>query len=274
MGIAVIEYYIDGSAKENTVGAGIVKINEFGFIEKRHFTIEHMDPTSQIAEGYAFEKAMEMTRENDIHKNELINIYTDCRQLINCMAFNQQIEFHRSEFFSKQETNDYFQYLRDIYKELIVRKSKSCIYHCVRSNEARPLIKVFFKDDADNKNYLQEAHSLSRKYIKKEEPKIKKVDSKAAPKVDQKLKKIELKAVKKENSWHIMKNNNKTIAVNKRPLIALSEALIQSKVQNNQFKLCAYLENLLKSTNKNKLSNESMITAMKIIDKHKNMFVS
>lgn len=282
MGIAVIEYYIDGSAKENTIGAGIVKINEYGFIEKHHFTIEHTNPASQIAEGYALEKSLEMIRENDIHKNELVNIYTDCKQLITCLAFNQHIEFHRSEFFSRQEMNGYFQYLRDVYKELIVKKSKSCIYHCIISNEARPLIKVFYKEDAENKNYLQEAHSMSRKYIKKEELKIHKVDLKAAPKaalksaakVEPKIKKIDLKAVKKANSWHIVKNNSKTIAVNKRPLIALSEALLQTKVQNHQIKLCVYLENLLKSTNKNKLSNESMISAFKIIDEHKNMFVS
>lgn len=62
VGIAVIEYYIDGSAKESTIGAGIVKINEYGFIEKHHFTIEHVNPTSQIAEGYALQKAFEMIR--------------------------------------------------------------------------------------------------------------------------------------------------------------------------------------------------------------------
>lgn len=204
----------------------------------------------------------------------MINVYTDCKQLITCLAFNRHIEFHRSEFFSRQEMNGYFQYLRDVYKELIVKKSKSCIYHCIISNEARPWIKVFYKEDAENKNYLQEAHSMSRKYIKKEELKIQPVDLKAAPKVELKIKKIELKAVKKANSWHIVKNNGKTIAVNKRPLIALSEALLQTKVQNHQIKLCVYLENLLKSTNKNKLSNESMISAIQIIDEHKKMFVS
>lgn len=257
--LGVIEYYIDGSAKEKTIGAGIVKINEYGFIEKRHFTIEHTNPSSQIAEGYSFEKALEMIAETDLHKNELINLYTDCRQLHNSLAFNPHIELHRSEFFIKQEPSTYFQYLKDIYRDLILRNSKSCIYHCEKTQQARPLIKLFYKDDAEDRHYLQEAHSMSRKYIKKEA---------------QKVGKIELKAIKKANSWHILIDNNKTIAVNKRPLIALSEALAQTDVHNKQIKLCVYLENLLKSTNKNKISNDSMISAMKIIDKHKKTFVS
>ena len=33
--MSVIEYYIDGSTKENTIGAGIVKVNEF-FKQKIH----------------------------------------------------------------------------------------------------------------------------------------------------------------------------------------------------------------------------------------------
>lgn len=270
----MIEYYIDGSAKDRTIGAGIVRINEFGFMDKRHIAAEHTNPTPQIAEGFAFEKALEMIKENDIHKNELINVYSDCRHLISSLQFNQHFDFHQSEFFIKQETNDYFLYLRELYKELIARKSKSSIYHCSKSKEARPLIKVFYKEDADNRNYLQDAHSMSRQYIKQEESKVLNVVSKAPSKVEAKINKIDLKAVKKANSWHIVKNNGKTIAVNKRPLIALSEALVQTKAQNQQIKLCAYLENLLKSTNKNQLSNESMISAIKIIDEHKNMFVS
>lgn len=269
---AVIEYFIDGSAKGNMVGAGIVKINEFGFIEKRHFTIEHVNPSSQIAEGYAFEMALDMISKTDIHKNELINIYSDCRQLITCVSFNSQTAFHRTDFFIRQETNGYFEHLRNSYKELIMKKSKSCIYHCAKSGEARPLIKVFFKDCAEDKKYLQAAHALSRNYLNKEELKITKVEM-AIPKMEPKPKKVELKAVKKENEWHIVKNK-KTIAVHKRPLIALSEALVQPEVQNSSIKLCVYLENLLKSTSKNKLSQESLISAMKIIDKHKKSFVS
>ena len=257
--LAVIEYYIDGSTKENTVGAGIVKINEFGFIEKRHFTIEHTDPSSQTAEGYAFEKALELIAATDLHKNEMIDLYTDCRQLQNSLSFNQHVEFHRSDFFTKQEPNGYFLHLRGIYRELIIRNSKSCIYHCAKTQQSRPLIKVFFKDDAEDKKYMQEAHSLSRKYIKKEELKVLKV---------------ELKAIRKESAWQIIRNNGEVVAFNKRPLIALSEALTQMGVRNNQIKLCVYLENLLKSTNKNKLSNESIKSAMKIIDKHKKSFVS
>lgn len=46
----MIEYYIDGSTKENMIGVGIVKVNEFGFIEKRHFNVEHIKPSSNIAE--------------------------------------------------------------------------------------------------------------------------------------------------------------------------------------------------------------------------------
>ncbi|WP_282019927.1 hypothetical protein [Planomicrobium okeanokoites] len=270
----MIEYYLDGSAKGNMVGAGVVKINEYGFIEKSHFTSEHVNPSSQTAEGFALEKALGLIMETDIHKNELINIYTDCRQLINLMDFNQTLEFHHHEFFNRQEANNYFQYLREIYKELILRNSKSSIYHCAKTNTARPLIKVFFKDDADHKNYLQDAHKLSRTYIRKEEGKVEKVELTTVVKEVPKRKKVELKAVKKANSWHIVKNNGKTIAVNKRPLIALSVALVQTKNPNQQIKLCLYLENLLKSTNKNKVNNESMLEAIKIIDEHKKMFVS
>lgn len=256
--LAVIEYYIDGSAKQNTIGAGIVKINEYGFLDKRHFTIEHTNPSSQIAEGYSFEKALEMIAENDLNKNELIDLYTDCRELHNAMAFNAHIEIHGSGFFVLNEPSGYFQYLRDIYTALILRHSKSCIYHCAKTKQGRPLIKLFYKEHAEDKKYLQDAHSMSRKYIEIEE---------------QKKAKIDLKAMKKDGSWHILMNNKKTIGVNKRPLIALSEALTSTAVQNKHIKLCDYLENLLKSTIKNKVSNDGMISAMKIIDKHKKSFV-
>lgn len=59
----MIEYYIDGSAKDRTIGAGIVRINEFGFMDKRHIAAEHTNPTPQIAEGFAFEKALEMIKD-------------------------------------------------------------------------------------------------------------------------------------------------------------------------------------------------------------------
>ena len=36
----MIEYYIDGSTKDHMIGVGIVKVNEFGFIEKHHFNVE------------------------------------------------------------------------------------------------------------------------------------------------------------------------------------------------------------------------------------------
>lgn len=65
----MIEYYIDGSMKDNIVGAGFVKINEFGFIEKHHFNLGHINPSSNIAECYCLEKTFEMLKEKDIHKN-------------------------------------------------------------------------------------------------------------------------------------------------------------------------------------------------------------
>ena len=61
----MIEYYIDGSTKDHMIGVGIVKVNEFGFIEKHHFNVEHINPSSNLAEGYALEKTFELIKESE-----------------------------------------------------------------------------------------------------------------------------------------------------------------------------------------------------------------
>jgi ribonuclease HI len=104
----LIEYYIDGSTKENMIGAGIVKVNEFGFLEKYHYNVEHINPSSTIAEGYSLEKSFEMIKNDDLHKYEIIDIYTDCQKLYQSFQYNVNIEFNRSSFFTKQESNKYF----------------------------------------------------------------------------------------------------------------------------------------------------------------------
>lgn len=235
------------------IGAGIVKVNEFGFIEKHHFNVEHNNPSSSIAEGYALEKTLEIIRGNDLHKNEIIDIYTDNQKLHSTLLYNENTEFTRSNFFAKQESNNYFLHIRNLYLELISRHSDYPIYHCNKTNQARPLIKINFKDEAKDKKYLQDAHSLSRNYIKEEK----------------KPSRVELKAVKENNVWHIVKDNKGVVAENKRPLIALSDALKQTDAHIKQIKLCDKLETILKSTNKNKLSNESMKSSIKIIENHK-----
>jgi hypothetical protein len=251
----MIEYYIDDSTKDNMIGAGIVKVNEFGFLEKYHFNVEHVNPSSTIAEGYSLEKTFEMIKGNDINKKELINIYTDCQKLHHSFLYNVDVEFNRSNFFAKQESNIYFLHIRNLYLELISRYSQNPLFHCDKTNQARPLIKVYFKDVVNDKKYLQDAHLLSRHYIKEE--------------VEKPLK-IELKAVREKNTWFIVKNNKDVVAENKRPLIALSDALRQTDAHNvKQIKLCDQLETILKCTNKNRLANESMKTAIKIIEKHK-----
>lgn len=253
----MIEYFIDGSTKDNVIGAGIVKVNEFGFIEKHHFSVEHINPSSNIAEGYSLEKTLQMIKENDLNKNEIINIYTDNQKLFNLLLFNGEVEFNSRAFFTKQESNEYFQYIRNLYIEIISKFSKYPIYYCKKSNQPRPLIKIFYKDETDNKKYLQDAHSLSRKYIKEEVIPIK----------------IELRAVKEKNMWYI-KDNKGVVAENKRILIALSEALQQSNAKNKQIKLCDNLERILKYTNKNKLSNESIKSAYKIIENNRGLISS
>lgn len=247
----MIEYYIDGSMKDQMIGAGIVKVNEFGFIEKHHFNVEHINPTSTMAEGYSLEKTLEMIKECDIHKNEMINIYTDSQKLFQLMSYNPNTEFTRGNFFVKQETNNYFLHIRNLYIELISQYSKSAIYYCDKSKQPRPLIKVYFKDDTQHKKYLEDAHQLSRNYIKDE------------------LAKIELKAIKQKDKWVIVKDKKDIVAENKRPLIALSEALKQTDAQNKQILLCDTLGTLLKNTSKNKLSNESVKSAFKFIESHK-----
>jgi hypothetical protein len=249
----MIEYYIDGSAKDHIIGAGIVKVNEFGFIVKHHFSIEHISPSSMIAEGYSLEKVLDMIQRTDIHKNELINIYTDCQNLYHSFMYNENGKFNRANFFAKQEGNVYVQHLRDIYLELISRSSSHPMYHCDKTKQARPLIKLYFKDEAGDKKYLKEAHTLSRAYIKEEEAKYIK---------------LELKAIRKNNKWYIVKDNKDIVAENKRPLIALSEALVQTDANIKQIQLCESLETLLKSTNKNRLS-KNMKSAVKIIEDHK-----
>lgn len=59
------------------------------------------------------------------------------------------------------------------------------------------------------------------------------------------------------------------MAGNKRPLIALSEALKQMNSQSSEIHLCDTLTTILKSTNKNNLSNSSIKSAVKIIETHK-----
>jgi hypothetical protein len=256
----MIEYFMDGSTKEHMIGVGIVKVNEFGFIEKHHFKVEHLNPNSNFAEGYALEKALEMIKLNDLNKNEMINLYTDCQSLYHSFLYNGNIEFNRSPFFVKQESNSYFQHLRNLYMALVSRTSNYPVYHCTKTNQARPLIKLFFKDDVEDKKFLQEAHSLSRNYIKVEAKPIKE---------EAKPIKVELKAVREKNKWCIVKDNKDVIAENQRPLIALSEALKQTDAHIKQIKLCDGLKTIIKNTNKNNLSNASIKTAIKIIEKHK-----
>ncbi|WP_064093326.1 ribonuclease H family protein [Rossellomorea aquimaris] len=250
----MIEYFIDGSTKNNMIGAGVVKVNEFGFIEKYHFNVEHQKPSSHIAEGYSLEKALEMILEKDVDSNELINIYTDNQNLHRALVYNENTDFNSSDFFAKQVTNNYYHHLRKLYLKLISRYTNSPIYHCNKTKESRPKIKIYFKDSLEDKRYLQDAHLLSREYINEE------VNSLNA----------QLKAIRKNNKWYIHKDNKGVIAVNKRPLIALSMAL--ETIDNNikDIKLCEKLQTLIKTTNKNKLSSGSMKSAVKIIEKHIN----
>lgn len=247
----MIEYYIDGSTKDTMIGVGVVKVNQFGFIEKHHFNAEHINPTSTIAEGYSLEKALQMIKETDIHKNELIDIYTDCKSLHHSLMYNENMEFNSGNFFVKQETNDYFKHIRNLYIELISKLSNHPIYHCDKTKQARPLIKIYFKDAVKDQKYLKDAHSLSRIYIKDEEINL------------------HLKAIRKNNKWYIVKNNKDIVAENKRPLLALSDALKQTNGSIKHIKLCDSLETILKSTNKKNLTSESMKTAVKIIENHK-----
>jgi hypothetical protein len=102
----------------------------------------------------------------------------------------------------------------------------------------------------EDKKYLHEAHSLSRKYIEVE----------AKPLI------VEFKAVKEKGRWVIVKDNKDVVAENKRPLVALSVALKQTEGHKiNHIKICDQLETLLKNINKNQLSNE-MKLAIKTID--------
>lgn len=250
----MIEYYIDGSTKNNIIGAGIVKINEFGFIEKHHFNVEHINPTATIAEGFSLESTFKMIKEIDLQKNELIDIYSDCQRIYHSFMYNSTSEFNRSSFFIKQESDRYLNHLRSLYIDLISRHSDYPLFFCDRTREARPIIRIFFKEDAKDKKYLQDAHTLSRNYLK---------DDQFKPV------KMELKAIKKDGKWVIIKNNKGTVAENKRPLIALSEALKDIDTNNTQIKLCDTLETFLKNTNKNQLANEPMKSAIKIIENHK-----
>ncbi|MET3699895.1 hypothetical protein SAMN05877753_11415 [Bacillus oleivorans] len=250
----MIEYYIDGSTKDKMVGAGVVKVNEFGFIEKHHFKAEHINPTSNLAEGYALEKTFEMIKKDDIGKNEIIDIYTDCKSLYTSLLHNENKKFNNSNFFIKEETNYYFQHIRNLFIELNSRHSDYPVYHCIKTCTARPLIKIYFKDQLEDKKYLQAAHLLSREYIKEE------------TKVNQ----VELKAVKENNKWVIVKEDDQQVlAENKRPLIALSDALTQKDTHGKRIILCSTLAAILKCTNKEKLSNESIKSAIKIIENHK-----
>ncbi|WP_318502869.1 hypothetical protein [Bacillus sp. T3] len=63
-------------------------------------------------------------------------------------------------------------------------------------------------------------------------------------------------------------NNNKVIAENKRPIIALAHALSQLDRKTNQIKLCHNLTTIVKNTKKTKLTNATMKSAMKIIEKY------
>lgn len=251
----MIEYYIDGSTKEHTIGVGIVRVNEFGFIEKHHFKNEHINPTSNIAEGFALEKTFDLLKENDIHKHEIINIYTDSLKIFQTLMYNENTEFTRGNFFVKQESNSYLQHLRSLYIALISRNAQYPLYYCDKTKAPRPLIKIFFKDQAVDKKYLQEAHSLSRTYIKEEPVPIK----------------VEFKAVKENTKWVIVKNNKDVVAENKRPIIALSDALKKTDAHTKQIKLCPQLETILKNTMKNKLSNDSMKSAIKTIEDYKSL---
>ncbi len=247
----MISYYIDGSTKDNLIGAGIVKVNEFGFIQKYHFNAEHINPTSQIAEGFSLEKTFELIQKHDLSKKELINIYTDCQPLLYSFLYNETAEFTHRHFFTNQASNPYFRHLRNLYIELISKISNYPLHYCNKTKHARPLIKIFFKEDAADQKFFQKAHSLSRNYLKEESSPVK----------------VELKAENKNNKWYIIRDNA-VAAENKRPLIALSDALQQMDSRPNQIVLCDKLKMILKSTDKNRVANDSMKQAMKIIEKY------
>lgn len=215
--------------------------------------MEHTNPSSNIAEFYALEKALQVIKEDDLITHELIDIYTDSQKVFSTFTYHEHIEFTRNNFFEKQESNSYFQYVRNLFLQLVSKNSNAPMYFCEKTKKARPIIQVFFQDDLKDKKYLQEAHVLSRKYIQEE----------IVPE------KVEIAAVKEKGQWQIVKNQKEVIAKNKRPLIALSEALEQLDPHLHKVVLCGRLETILKATDKRKLTNASLKSAMKTIEKHK-----
>ncbi|WP_147535468.1 hypothetical protein [Bacillus marasmi] len=248
----MIEYYIDGSTKDQMIGVGIVKVNEFGFIEKYHFKVEHVNPTSNLAEGYALERTLHMIKENDLHKHEMIDIYTDCQKLHRLFLSNENMEYNRNNYFEKQEANHYYQHIRRLYIELISYFSNYPLFHCEKTNHARPLIKIHFNHDT-NQKYHQYAHNLSRHYLKNE--------SVPAPKV-------EFSAKRKDNTWYIVKDNEEVVAENKRPILALADA-IRPLDKQTQIKLCEVLSSFIKNTRQQKIQNSSLKASMSIINQRK-----
>lgn len=248
----MIEYYIDGSTKDLMIGAGIVKVNEFGFIEKYHYKVEHVNPTSNLAEGYALERTLHMIKENDIHKNELIDIYTDCQKLHQLFLTNEKIEYNRSNYFEKQEVNHYFQHIRKLYIDLISTFSNYPLFHCEKTNQARPMIKIFVKDEGKNKKYHQYAHHLSRFYLK----------NGPVPALE-----VELSAKRKNNTWYIVKDNKQIVAENKRPIIALAEA-VKPLDSTTRITLCEVLSSFIENTRQQKIQNTSLKAAINIINQH------
>ncbi len=71
-----MQFILDGSQKGMVIGAGIVKVNSFGFIQNFSFTNYHINPNSCIAEIFAFEKALDLISE-DLLLGEEVIIYTD-----------------------------------------------------------------------------------------------------------------------------------------------------------------------------------------------------
>lgn len=146
-------YYIDGSSKGLGIGAGIVEVNQFNFMNTHEEHCMHPMASALIAEMFALEKTLELAIKGSetyvfiIIDNHKVNDY------FKFIVKNNELHFPLA-------TND--AYVLHIRKRIVE-------FYQTRA-DAQLRIRLNNRQDAYTTTFINTAHSLSRNYINKLAP--------------------------------------------------------------------------------------------------------
>lgn len=224
-----MKFFCDGSAKGMAIGAGIVRVDEHGFMKTYSFDTLHAHASASIAELFALEQALLLVRE--LAPPEPVTIYVDSQcscHVTNYVYANEQneITFHQSLSDSYQnKIRSLFVEINQQVENMIIRDEHGC---------ARLWVEVRKMTEQDAV-YANIAHALSRTYLKTvdllftEHAKSLKEDLATSKKkvngLTAREKSAELVIEKKKGIW-IVQRGMKVVGQNKNPISALHQAIL------------------------------------------------